>query len=126
MLYACEPSTEAADGAQGALGEPAEARTCDPPVENFDQAGKNCPKDSDPTTCLNGNHAYATFAEAWEACGADAGCGLIMKYDGNGKYYMRRSSDPDTSHSSSMLYACEPSTEAADGAQGALGEPAEA
>lgn len=43
--------------------------------------------------CIHQNKGYREFSQAWYACGNVDGCDVVMKWT-NGKYYLRRSSDP--------------------------------
>lgn len=131
-----ETASEAADGIAPPLGAPAEAaadgygqaaspaetpaeaaaeaaseaapppQACSPPEESFDLSQKGCPTDS-MSSCVANNKNYATFADAWAACGAIPECGVIMRWT-DGGYFLRRSSDPDfpVSGAASMLYSC--------------------
>jgi len=60
--------------------------------------GKGCPESvaykKAFTTCLDGNKAYPTFAEAWAACGRNDECQAVLQ-DKDNQYYLRRASDPD-------------------------------
>ena len=53
--------------------------------------GRNC-----PSTCLSDNFEYPTLRVAWTACEVEAECRFVMKY-GHGKYFIRRSTDPNLS-----------------------------
>mmetsp|Transcript_55304 Transcript_55304/g.96461 ORF Transcript_55304/g.96461 Transcript_55304/m.96461 type:complete len:653 (-) Transcript_55304:63-2021(-) len=54
--------------------------------------------------CIDGNRPYDTFSAAWTACGVTAGCGAVMHYP-NGKFYLRRASDPDDpAHPNAEVY----------------------
>jgi len=46
-----------------------------------------------------------TFEAAWVACAFEYGCGFIHK-GGEGRYYLRRSTDPDITQGSGMIYNC--------------------
>ena len=63
---------------------------CGVPARHDVDYGKLCPS---PGTCLNGNFAYETLTEAWKKCGTMSECGFVSHV--NGKFYLRRLSDPD-------------------------------
>jgi len=96
MMYTCQapPNTN-------------QARTCSVPAEAFILDGKDCPENDDPSSCLAENRLHSSFAEAWQACSTTSDCGFIMKYS-DGKYYLRRASDPDRNlPSAGMMYTCQ-------------------
>lgn len=69
------------------------------PQKFVSRVGKGCPNPGKVngawgTSCLNLNRPYARLSEAWEKCGATPGCGAVMRYS-NGKFFLRRESDPD-------------------------------
>lgn len=76
----------------GALATPSQAHLCQPPRPSFTLPLKACP--SSEASCVNNNADYATFSEAWYACGKEPKCGIIQKL-ASGDYYLRRQSDPD-------------------------------
>merc|ERR1712232_238421 len=63
-----------------------------PTVLEWHDGGQDCPT-GEGKWCLNGNTAYSTFEEAWEACGRVAQCKRIMKHS-NDEYFLRRADDP--------------------------------
>lgn len=82
--------------------------TCGPPEEKFALPHKGCPNNNtDLTTCVAHNQNFATFAQAWAACGELTECGLVMRFT-NGRFYLRRLSDPDLTlaGAASMLHEC--------------------
>jgi hypothetical protein len=64
---------------------------------------KGCPNTT-VESCLAGNIAYSTLQEAWDKCGEVAGCAFITAWT-DGKFYLRRASDPDTSAGELYAYA---------------------
>merc|ERR1719189_3454607 len=88
--------------------ERAERSNCSPPAsEKFDLPHKGCPVDGDSSSCVANDEHFHTLGEAWEACGRNTECGIIMQFT-DGYYYLRRRSDPDMeiAGSHSMLYTC--------------------
>merc|ERR1719464_1013397 len=82
--------------------------TCDPKKPDYVSYvsySLGCP--GDISTCLAFNEAFDTIQDAWKACGLNYKCGFISK--SNGKYYLRRDSDPkqDNSGASGIIYSCE-------------------
>ena len=82
-------------------------QACPAPAEVLLSNGKDCPRDVS-ANCLNSNTGYSTFLTAWTQCGQVAECEFIMKYH-DGKYYLRRSSDPDVSGQQGIVYSCQAS-----------------
>ena len=80
----------------------AHCKACPAPPEVLPSKGKNCQSN----ICLNSNTGYDTFVQAWTRCGEVAECGFIMRYD-DGKYYLRRTSDPDRTDMQGISYSCQ-------------------
>merc|ERR1719336_3363311 len=54
---------------------------CSPPAsEKFDLPHKGCPVDGDSSSCVVNDEHFHTLVEAWEACGRNTECGIIMQY----------------------------------------------
>lgn len=87
-------------GKAGEKGPP----TCLPPPSPDVTHGKECPQKK-AALCLRNNKAYGSIKEAWDACGSTDGCAFILSWS-NGKYYLRRSSDPDVKDGKGYLYKC--------------------
>merc|ERR1719410_3145083 len=114
MYYDCKGSgvAPASGGSYSRMNEPTGA--CAPPMGPFDLPPKGCPAPF-PGGCISGNQGYTTFAEAWEACGIIAECDIVMRWTPQGRYYLRRRTDPDLDPSASGVgseagcieYACE-------------------
>eukprot|EP00929_Paragymnodinium_shiwhaense_P013075 TRINITY_DN120932_c0_g1_i1.p1 TRINITY_DN120932_c0_g1~~TRINITY_DN120932_c0_g1_i1.p1 ORF type:complete len:395 (+),score=105.79 TRINITY_DN120932_c0_g1_i1:70-1254(+) len=62
-------------------------------VPNWVSQTVGCPDPLEPKSCLHENMGYDSFSEAWIRCGETEGCGKVMRYKLNGKYYLRRRSD---------------------------------
>ena len=75
----------------GAEGGPSRT-ACGSGYSSWNASGKNCP--SNDASCLNSNIGYGTVAEATTKCNSVAGCGGIFSHP-NGKYHLRRATDPD-------------------------------
>lgn len=108
-LYSCEAADKATRQlvrlqVPAHVHAPAE-EACAPPPARFDLPQKGCPNDNSVSSCLANNADYASFAEAWAACGTLSECSFVMRWT-SGKYYLRRASDPDGSveGAASMLY----------------------
>merc|ERR1711933_500846 len=90
------------------LARPVVPAACPAPLEpTFTGGGKGC-----GDVCLNMNQPYAMLQEAWNACGIVLECGVIL--ESNGYYYLRRSSDPESTDGQSLIYSCESASEAFD------------
>jgi hypothetical protein len=78
------------------------AALCD---SEWESKGKGCGQGYS-VSCLNGNTAYDTLADAWTQCEQVSGCGAIHA-TANHKYYLRRITDPDnTATTSRVLRHC--------------------
>jgi len=76
-------------------------QACSPPESPDVQTGKACPVGN----CLNKNTPYDTLYEAWQACSVVYECGHVMLWT-NGKYFLRRLSDPTSSLGKLYTYEC--------------------
>lgn len=77
--------------------------------QRFNLPPKGCPAKPSVVGCLADNRNFTTFPEAWAACGATSECGVIMRAAA-GRYYLRRSGDPDFPRGSggtSMKHVCQ-------------------
>mmetsp|Transcript_130506 Transcript_130506/g.226787 ORF Transcript_130506/g.226787 Transcript_130506/m.226787 type:complete len:262 (-) Transcript_130506:94-879(-) len=84
----------------------ARAEACALPDERALQAkGKRCPPAEGPNSlpCLNKNKDYETLEQAWAACGRVEDCDSVMQYT-DGRWYLRRATDPDISGEGLKLY----------------------
>jgi len=84
-----------------------------PPAPQELPAGKSCPFAGQHeglygVSCLNGNTPYWTLSAAWSACSKDPECQVILA-TADGKYFLRRMSDPDMSQeepSRAFFFSC--------------------
>merc|ERR1719323_342159 len=94
-------------GGHGGHGANSEGQ-CHAPHEAFHLTSKGCPNTkTDSSTCMNKNKGYSSFSHAWSECGKTNECKYISRWT-NGKYYLRRATDPDDHHhgAAAMKYSC--------------------
>lgn len=66
-----------------------------PVRQNFTDGGLDC------SPCINGNHPYSDFREAWKACGTVPGCSKIMRIvdpKGNWQFFLRSENSKENAY----------------------------
>lgn len=88
----------------------------DCPLPSMRIGGKNCAKGADCINDINGTDVgYYSVADAWERCGSMEECGGIA-HRSNGKFYLRRSDDPDRENKHGEWYSyCSKEPEVSEG-----------
>merc|ERR1712013_964947 len=82
--------------------EASDEESCPLPASpKFEKKGKHCGEEG----CLYNNIPIKTLSVAWDQCGKIAKCKLIMQYHGDGKFYLRRESDPDDNRANNTLFS---------------------